>query len=183
MDDNGFRGHEDFPHPLESFLIRSSPPLVSLSLSFAEGDEEAYDEDTYWLDQCMRLVGGTLECLEFFQIPNNSVPSIFDHLQPDSLPHIRTLRFKDLCGPLDLPTIIHILHRFDTLRTAAFVWTSSPFLDNMITVYASTPARCRDTVSGHLSRLAQKGMEIYLGTDEKNYLSNGDASMGQKILC
>ncbi|KAF7355719.1 hypothetical protein MSAN_01489800 [Mycena sanguinolenta] len=164
--------HEDSSHPLNSFLVRSSPPLVTLSISFLGGDEDAYDVESYHLAQCMRLVGRTLESLECWRISNDLMPSIFGNLRPDSLPHIQKFGFKDIYGPLDLPIFVHLLYRFDKLRTAAFVWKSSLFLNQTIAVYTSTAARRIDTISGHLSHLAQKGMEIYLGTDEKNYLSN-----------
>ncbi|KAJ6515418.1 hypothetical protein C8R45DRAFT_1205683 [Mycena sanguinolenta] len=159
---------------LKSFLVRSSPPLLSLSLSLADIDE-THDLESHNLDECTRIVGGTLESLKFLTVSSNLVYLIFARLNPDSLPHIQTLRFEGIYGPFDLSTIIYLLHRFDTLRSAAFLWTFSPFLDKTVISHTSTMPHCVDTINGHLSRLAQKGMNIYLGTKEKNYLSINDA--------
>ncbi|KAF7355717.1 hypothetical protein MSAN_01489600 [Mycena sanguinolenta] len=131
--------------------------------------------ETYHLDRCMPLVGRTLEILEFWHISGHlMIPFVSDKLNPDTLPSLRSLGFKEIYGPLDLPIVVGLLYRFDKLCTAAFVSTFGLFLDETETVHTSGIPR-EDTIRGHLSRLVQKGLDVYLGTDERNYLSIDEA--------
>ncbi|KAF8213943.1 hypothetical protein K438DRAFT_1802602 [Mycena galopus ATCC 62051] len=163
---------------LESLFRRSSAPLLSLSV---HGDAESYLEH---LRQSMPLVAGTLESLEFLGVSGKHMRRIFRLLNPDPeaytyppllLPNIRTLGVRDLHGLFNLDDLIWFLcDRSDKLQTFTLVWRDGLFLDSTITASSNLPGNgVRDTVRGHLSRLAQAGMNIYLGTAEKNYLAMG----------
>ncbi|KAF8214047.1 hypothetical protein K438DRAFT_1956149 [Mycena galopus ATCC 62051] len=164
---------------LQSFLVRSSPPLVSLSI-----------RRNYWgsgfdqLGQCLRLVGSTLEILKLVGGLDDDMLTIFVFLALESLPRLRAVYFKNFDGPFDLSDLVHFLYsRCDKLRTFKFVWTSSPFLDAVLSAGPFPTASCEDTINGHLSRLSQKGMEIYIGTADKNYAAIGEsAAFDQSLL-
>ncbi|KAF7335351.1 hypothetical protein MSAN_02345900 [Mycena sanguinolenta] len=117
----------------------------------------------------MSLVANTLESLEFFDIFNTHTGPIFRFLRRH-LHNIRTLTFRDVHGPLPLHSLVYFLYAHSAqLRTFRLVWTSSPFLDDTIGVTAGA-LETFDTIGGHLTRLAQTGMDIYLGTHVKNYV-------------
>ncbi|KAF8214020.1 hypothetical protein K438DRAFT_1802742, partial [Mycena galopus ATCC 62051] len=83
---------------LESFLARSSPHLLSLAVS---GRELCFE---YWA-QCIPLVGGTLQDLEFLDVADQDLLSIFSLVDGsilNSVPRIRTVRFTDIDGPINL---------------------------------------------------------------------------------
>ncbi|KAF8214063.1 hypothetical protein K438DRAFT_1956164 [Mycena galopus ATCC 62051] len=171
--------HADACHDsLQSFLARSSPPLVSLSVQM--NDSDGSDSYFTYLNQCTRLVAGTLKILEIVHVYNKDIIPIFISLG-ESLPNLESISFKDCDGPVDLPDLVHFLYQFDKLRTFKLVWTSSPFLDATLFTGPST-GTCEDTISGHLSRLSQKGMEIYLGTADKDYAAIGDAVINQNLV-
>jgi hypothetical protein len=144
---------------LESFLARSSPPLVSLSV---RGTASCFD---HW-SQCMALVDGTLENLEVWGVSNEKMPSIFTILRP--LPNIQSLCFKGLEDPLDLHLLLQCLYeRSHKLRSFTIDWGYGPFSESSL-IHAGPPIS--DTIDGHLSRLVRSGMDIDLG---KNYVSIG----------
>ncbi|KAF8214067.1 hypothetical protein K438DRAFT_1802813 [Mycena galopus ATCC 62051] len=156
---------------LEPFLVRSSPPLVSIALL---GTQSCFDD---WVP-CMPLVAGSLESLEFSYVHAEALDSIFKWLSRslfDSLPKIRALTFQDVDGfsTLRLDELVDFLYSGSSkLRTFSLVWTSSPFLDSTACTSDTT-----DTISGHLTRLAQTGMELYVGTHSKNYALLGDPAI------
>ncbi|KAJ7804310.1 hypothetical protein B0H14DRAFT_2884869, partial [Mycena olivaceomarginata] len=161
---------------LESFLARSSPPLVTLSVHGDARGFGSYEDDAVsffdLLLRCLPLVAGTLEDLEFSSVSDEDMLSIPHILDP--LLNIRTVSFVDLEVPLNLRFLVKFLYeRFDKLRSFKVVWPSDvfPFLEG--TTYAGPPATrvYSDTIIGHLSQVAQSGMDIYLGTPDKNYLS------------
>jgi hypothetical protein len=161
---------------LEPFLARSSPPLVTLSVHGSARGFGNYEDDAVsffdLLLRCLPLVAGTLEDLEFSSVSDKNMRSIPHILY--LLPNIRTVSFVDLEDPLNLHFLVKFLYeRLDKVRSFKVVWPSDvfPFLEG--TTYAGPPGTrvyC-DTIIGHLSQAAQSGMDIYLGTADKNYLS------------
>ncbi|KAJ7216783.1 hypothetical protein B0H12DRAFT_1153961 [Mycena haematopus] len=160
---------------LEPFLARSSPHLVSLSV-------RTYDQalDFHHLSNPISLVASTLENLEVSGISTDGMPSIFNVLNRGSAPNIRALIFKHAHGTSNLHELVRFLNAHSArLRTFRLLWATRPFLHAMIRV---GPSNTFDTIGGHLSRLAQTGMDIYLGTSSDNYILISDPAIGQDPL-
>ncbi|KAJ7213716.1 hypothetical protein B0H12DRAFT_370273 [Mycena haematopus] len=158
-------------HSFKPFLARSSPPLASLSI---RGDTDRWR-------QCIPLVARTLNSLEIARVSREGMVTMFSRrrLSFDPLSNIQTLSLKDIDGPLNLYDLVGFLYsRSDKLRKFRLVWGSSPFLDGM-TRDGPPETKKFEPISSHLSRLTQAGMDIYLGTADKNYVSIGDADIGQ----
>ncbi|KAF8214180.1 hypothetical protein K438DRAFT_2149366 [Mycena galopus ATCC 62051] len=190
---------------LEGFLMRSSPPLLSLSVV-------AEDEAFKW-KQCLAHVAGTLENFQL-KSPSSTIISLLfpiwgsSLLSPSRFPNIRSLSLKDVKsdnGPNYLGLLNFLYARSDRLRSFRLVWDFSPFLDARYSAGhrdTQTPAmdarhlsrlaragtvnaedrghrlpETVETVSGHLSRLARAGMVIYLGTEDENYAATPHAFM------
>ncbi|KAF8213998.1 hypothetical protein K438DRAFT_1802721 [Mycena galopus ATCC 62051] len=141
--------------PFKSFLVRSSPPLISLSIAGHSSSPLVNN----WAP-CMPLVAGTLESLEIRRISYDGMISMFSRRAEmlDLLPNIRTLCFRDIDGPLPSSLVDSVVsylrvrsnHKFHTLR---IVWD---------------PRFHTDT--DYLSPLAQMGLDIHVGTAERNYV-------------
>ncbi|KAJ7682275.1 hypothetical protein DFH06DRAFT_1464047 [Mycena polygramma] len=146
---------------LELFLMRSSPPLLSLCL---HGDNSCFDEWHRWTYQ----VGGTLENLRLKCPSLEMLSTIFDPLATKnlySLPNLRTLRFDYAPGHLDYAQLTRFLYsRSDKL--CSFQLTGNVRGPGS-RLGAGPP--WSETVAGELSRMIKGGMYIYLGTKEKNY--------------
>ncbi|KAJ6560398.1 hypothetical protein B0H19DRAFT_1147526 [Mycena capillaripes] len=148
---------------LEAFLMRSLPPLHSLSL---RADESCFAGWHRWVAH----VGGTLEILRL-KCPSAVIMStIFDPKATKnlySLPNIHTLRFDYAPGDLDYAQLVRFLYsRSDTLRSFRLIWNVR-FPGN----FSSTDdglSWC-GTIAEDLSRMISRGMDIYLGTKNKNY--------------
>ncbi|KAF8214054.1 hypothetical protein K438DRAFT_2009160 [Mycena galopus ATCC 62051] len=163
---------------LQSFLVRSSPPLVSLSVR-RDHPVSYFDHLGQWL----RLLASTLEILKFVDGFGDDLSLIFPLLSNETVPRLRIISFKDLDGPLNFSDLVYFLYsRSDKLDTFKFVSTSSPFLDATLSAGPSATDICEDTISGHLSHLTQKGMDIYLGTVNKNYAVIGDVAIEQNLV-
>ncbi|KAJ7872057.1 hypothetical protein B0H13DRAFT_1030108 [Mycena leptocephala] len=144
---------------LEPFLIRSSPPLVSLSV---HGDDDCFE---HW-HRCLPRVVSTLENLEVSQASTKVLSVLFHR---SNLGNLRTLSLPDVEGGVDLYWVTQYLYsRSDALRSFRLVWTFPPFLDGEYYL-GPEASKTTDTISGHLSRIARTGMDIYLGTENKNY--------------
>ncbi|KAF8214038.1 hypothetical protein K438DRAFT_1956140 [Mycena galopus ATCC 62051] len=120
--DISFNSARDKSFP--SFLARSSPPLVSLSVKCVwEG-----------LGASTRLVASTLDIIEFDYDHDNTSPSIFKVLN-SILPNLPSIIVRELYGSLDLVDLMIFLYpRCNTLRTFKLVWTGSPFFDARISL-------------------------------------------------
>ncbi|KAJ6515491.1 hypothetical protein C8R45DRAFT_888353 [Mycena sanguinolenta] len=143
-----------------SFLRRSSPPLASVSFS---GYQIAY-----WA-QCIPLVADTLKTLELIG-PYDQDGDCLNILGTSVLAtsNIQSLSFRTLDPSddlLDLGALVRFLYaRSDKIRTFRAVWAAEPFLDRMVS--AGPPGTSYfDTISDHLWRLGQTGMEIYFQTE------------------
>ncbi|KAF7352426.1 hypothetical protein MVEN_01207100 [Mycena venus] len=159
---------------LADFLLRSSPPLISLSFV---GDSYGTPFNSW--GQCLP---STLERLE---IRDASADGLVDSSILNALPNLRTLIFNGVAGGLDFYFLVEYLYsRFKQLHTFKLVWENDPFLD--AETYGGGPpwsgVRRNDTISGHLTRLAQSGMNIYLGTHEKSYFPIGGAAIGRDFV-
>ncbi|KAF8161778.1 hypothetical protein K438DRAFT_1985555 [Mycena galopus ATCC 62051] len=149
---------------LETFLMRSSPPLVSLAALAA-------DEDFNWA-RCLAPVARTLENIHFGYPSPEVISTLFDILSPSSLPHIRALSLDEIDPEdvLDYEKLVRFLYLCSSdsahLRSFRLLWQYSPFWDKKCYGPDQKPL---DTITGHLSRLAQVGMDIHLGTKNKNY--------------
>ncbi|KAJ6515395.1 hypothetical protein C8R45DRAFT_207976 [Mycena sanguinolenta] len=155
---------------LRPFIARSSPPLVSLS---ARIDEYEHYFDN--LQGVLPLVARTLQKLEFSSIHADQLPYILS-LNPDCY-NIRTMVFEAVSGTVDLHSLPRFLYaRTAQLRTFRLVWQESPFLDGEI---RAGPLDTLDTIGGHLSQL---GMDIYLGTLDKNYVPVSGSTIEQNSL-
>ncbi|KAJ6515388.1 hypothetical protein C8R45DRAFT_207849 [Mycena sanguinolenta] len=163
---------------LESFLARSSPHLASLSISMNYKDDE--ERNLYYMRKFLPLVARTLENLEFSDVSGDEMTSIFRLLNRDSFQKIRTITLKYVVEGFDLDEMIKFLYAHsDRLHAFRLFWLSSPFLDGQ----ALSPSGTADTIGGHLSRLiAQNGMDIYLGTIRKNYVSISDSALRRDII-
>ncbi|KAJ6458635.1 hypothetical protein C8R47DRAFT_1162915 [Mycena vitilis] len=145
---------------LELFLMRSSPPLLSLCL---HGDNSCFDEWHRWTYQ----VGGTLENLRLKCPSREILSTIFDPFTTKnlhSLPNLRTLRFDYAPGNLNYAQITRFLYsRSDKIRSFQLTWNVRGPESRL------GAAPWSETVAGELSRMIKGGMHIYLGTKEKNY--------------
>ncbi|KAF8214025.1 hypothetical protein K438DRAFT_1802748 [Mycena galopus ATCC 62051] len=143
-----------YPSSINSFLARSSPPLVSLSMA---GSPSSL---FYWAP-CMPLVAGTLESLEIRHVSSAGMIFMFRTHAPmfDPLPNIRTLNFRDVEGTAITSSMVDSVVSFlrarsDTkLRTFRIVWDPLFHVD-----------------TDHLGPLAHIGMDIHVGTAERNYI-------------
>ncbi|KAJ6521116.1 hypothetical protein B0H19DRAFT_83980 [Mycena capillaripes] len=163
------RKMESYQYPLlQQFLFRSSPPLVSL---LVRADDDCYAE---W-HRCLPRIANTLENLEICDIPEEVMVRLFrlwDGRNLDALSNLRTLSLRDVDGGVNLYNLVNYLERSDKLRSFRLVWTFNPFLDGTYrtgAIGARGAAKVANTISDHLSRMASAGMEIYLGTEHKNY--------------
>ncbi|KAJ7429493.1 hypothetical protein FB451DRAFT_1328394 [Mycena latifolia] len=148
--------------PLRSFIMRSSPPLLSLSVNAGQ----MYFSD--WA-QSFPHVAATLENLTLRYPSTPLLSTIFD--SGGCLTSLRTLRnlsLLDVYGPLDFQELSEfILIRGDLSRKLVsfrLVWSSSRSFDREI--YAGG----RNTIAtGFAQMTAAAGMSIYIGTKDTNY--------------
>ncbi|KAF7356979.1 F-box domain-containing protein [Mycena venus] len=154
---------------LESFLRRSSPPLVTLSIWANEGLLKNWR-------RTIHHVAGTLENLEIYQPPQTFIYSIFNPYPPandlHALQSLRTLTLQyvaHLFSPQDLTRFLY--SRFGKLRSFKLVWCWDPVLNDYGEFYAGHTA---NTTRGHLHKLKIAGMDIYLGSFVQNYAAIED---------
>jgi hypothetical protein len=121
----------------------------------------------------MHLIGRTLHILTIYH-PSADIMSHICRLHTPfhALPNLRSLTLSHVAGGVDLSFFVRFLYsRLDKpLHTFRLTWESSPFLDGKYCTNLDDE-RTGDTISGHLSALSRAGMNIYLGTNEKNYAS------------
>ncbi|KAF7352327.1 F-box domain-containing protein [Mycena venus] len=135
---------------LEPFLIRSSPPLVFLTVP---GDQSCFAD---W-HQCLPLVGGSLETLKL-KFPSSAVmSSILSTWSGDqnlsSLRNLQTVCFEYIQGGIDFFKLVDFLYsRSSTLRSCRLLWRPDFFLDSKY-LAGSGNIKADDTVGGHLSQL------------------------------
>ncbi|KAJ7506582.1 hypothetical protein B0H11DRAFT_1971862 [Mycena galericulata] len=155
----------DCEESLLSFLVRSSPPLHTMSLrgDFWEGKIEPG-----WLD-CLSSVGGTLEKLTIESPSTGVTNTIFQpgyHWNPiktlSPFPNLRSLRLLDCTeSTINYPDLVSFLYsRSDKLRDFQLRWVYRP---------TQISEGIRATVSGHFARMATAGMDIHVGSPTKNF--------------
>ncbi|KAJ6560304.1 hypothetical protein B0H19DRAFT_1376096 [Mycena capillaripes] len=151
----------------EPFLIRSSPPLVSVSVRSDFSDFNRLPLP--WARPLLRVTS-TLENLEIINISEFIMPDLLEEL----FKKILTLSLRVSWGSVELHRLIQFLYkRPDNLRSFRLVWNVDPFLENILSA-GPQAAEVEDTVKGHLSRMARAGLNIYLGTENKNYVDDGN---------
>ncbi|KAJ7368711.1 hypothetical protein DFH08DRAFT_983050 [Mycena albidolilacea] len=163
---------------LELLLTRSSPPLISL---FIRGSH--FRGNYHRLRRCTSHVARTLESLEVEQVSNRDIHDIFRLF--DTLPNIRTLALKFIDGHSDLYSLVSCLYRRpEKLHAVAFrvLWRHTPFLDGMLWGGPPDTTEKFETISSHLSRLACLGVNIHVGTEDKNYALISDAPVEGDIV-
>ncbi|KAF8214169.1 hypothetical protein K438DRAFT_1803007 [Mycena galopus ATCC 62051] len=163
---------EESGNELEAFLIRSSPPLISLSA-------RVYDQGFDW-NRSLTHVASTLQNLQLKSPSADLLKSLFpswgsgfSFLSPSTFPNIRSLCLEDVAsdnGPSNFALVRFLYSQSDCLRSFRLVWDFSPFLDARYYHAPTGATETVDTISGHLSRLAHTGMAIYLGTEDENYV-------------
>ncbi|KAJ7755899.1 hypothetical protein B0H16DRAFT_1886178 [Mycena metata] len=159
---------------LESFLERSSPPLISLRAQVANSSFARWHE-------ALVHVAATLENIEISCASQEDMTSILSWAwgsSPaqtfDALSNLKTLHCLDVLGPVDHSDLVDFLYfRARKLRSFQLVWRTSPFLDGH--VYTGPPgAPAVDSIYGHFSTLRAAGMNIYVGTEDENYAAKKD---------
>ncbi|KAF8161767.1 hypothetical protein K438DRAFT_1985546 [Mycena galopus ATCC 62051] len=152
---------------LEIFLFHSWPPLISLFV------QPKADKNFDWA-RCLAPVSRTLENIHFIY-PSPQTIASFLRLSPSSLPNIRRLALERVNheSKIDYHQLVPFLYSrssgSDHLCSFRLLWNESPFLDAEYYPPDCCDDEPVDTIAGHLSRLAQRGMDIYLGTQDKNY--------------
>ncbi|KAJ7367176.1 hypothetical protein DFH08DRAFT_729665 [Mycena albidolilacea] len=145
---------------LESFLARSSPPLVSLSVR-----KNTTETCLGTFEKCMSLVAGTLESLKLQQVSTRGVLSALY-----AAPNLRTLDFDDVYHQPCLFALVDFLYaRSDTMRTVQIGWASETFLDRLTMAGPPGPESDSESIRDRLSRLARTGMDIRLGSSNRTY--------------
>ncbi|KAJ7044851.1 hypothetical protein C8F04DRAFT_598725 [Mycena alexandri] len=158
---------------LESFIERSSPPLISLQVWAAD---PAFAQ---W-HKALVHVAATLENLEISYASQEvmaSTLSLWERPWASSpwrtlhaLSNLKTLHFSDVPDPMSQDQLVHFLYsRSDKLRSFQLVWDANPFFNRQIQAGAPGAPNRVDTIAGHFSRLRTAGMDIYVGTEDKNY--------------
>ncbi|KAJ7265434.1 hypothetical protein B0H12DRAFT_198511 [Mycena haematopus] len=149
---------------LEAFMTRSSPPLISLSV-------QAGDPYTV-LHHRIHCVHNTLENLQLRRPSAQAMSSLFPSqgesiISLASCPNLRSLCLQDVScdhGRYYYP-LVKFLYSASHLRSFGLVWSTNSIHGNG----APNTIHKFDTIKGHLSRIANAGMEVYFGTKEKNY--------------
>ncbi|KAJ7755898.1 hypothetical protein B0H16DRAFT_1540039, partial [Mycena metata] len=158
----------------ESFLKRSCPPLISL------GADAAGQGFAQW-HKALVHVAATLENIKISYVPHEVMTSLLSleerpWLSPpwrtlNLLPNLKTLHLSPVYGPVDqFYELVRFLYaRSDKLRSFQLEWFTTPFLDAWIGAGAPGAHEKADTITGHFSRLQTAGMDIYVGTPNRNY--------------
>ncbi|KAJ7044862.1 hypothetical protein C8F04DRAFT_1069818 [Mycena alexandri] len=163
---------------LESFIERSSPPLISLQVWAAD---PAF---TQW-HKALVHVAATLENIEISYASQEvmaSTLSLWERPWASSpwrtlsaLSNLKTLHFSHVPDPMSQDQLVHFLYsRSDKLRSFQLVWDANPFFNQQIQAGAPGAPNTVDTIAGHFSRLRTAGMDIYVGTEDKNYAAKHD---------
>ncbi|KAJ7778784.1 hypothetical protein DFH07DRAFT_765988 [Mycena maculata] len=153
---------------LYSFLVRSSPPLRTLSIL----DDDEIGNLYYW-KECFDLLEATLEHLEVVSPRRN-----FQGLVFNSFPHLQSLSFVDPRG-VDYKALLDFLDQRTnspaTLRS--FRITCDSLEDISTDVAVTSPGAGQysfqsNEVADHLASLASRGLDIHIGTSRKNYVEH-----------
>ncbi|KAJ7102680.1 hypothetical protein C8R43DRAFT_963909 [Mycena crocata] len=153
---------EGYYDTLESFLVRCSPPLVSLVITA---------EDNVWL-KCVECLGHTLEMLSIDFPSEKQMLAIFSHSTPILLPNLRNLSLKNCpwTGSYYEHLLDFLSSRSDTLHSFRLDWCSRPLLEGPIW---NPHELTHDTIVSRLSNLANTaGMAIHVGVESDNYVEH-----------
>ncbi|KAK7000993.1 hypothetical protein R3P38DRAFT_3050713 [Favolaschia claudopus] len=138
------------------------PPLISISV---EMNEACLDQ---WRKSLL-VVASTLERVELHGVNDDYRSPIDDFIRPlsDKCLTIQSLTLKR-AGECNADILMWLLYALSNraLKSFTFVWDLPPLLEQ--TAYQN---EILDTLSGHLCRLSRAGMDIYFGTEDKNYIT------------
>ncbi|KAK7062026.1 hypothetical protein R3P38DRAFT_2832947 [Favolaschia claudopus] len=149
---------------LRLFLARSSPPLISI---IVEMNEVCLDQ---WRKSLL-IVASTLERVELHGVHDSDAHQSLtdDFIRPlsDKCLTIQSLTLKS-AGECNADILMRLLYALSNraLKSFTFLWDLPPLLEQ--TAYEN---EILDTLSGHLCRLSRAGMDIYFGTEDKNYIT------------
>ncbi len=148
---------------LQPFLIRSSPHIVSLVI-------RGHIQDVHEWHGCLSLLDSSLETLTIHCLTSSAFDRLIgeDHNKSlAGLSRLKSLRFYDVQRDwVDLRNIVNFLSG-TTLLSFTLTWAMSPFFDSPDLLPSGLGTA--DTIRGHLSTIYRSGMDIYIGTDTKNY--------------
>ncbi|KAJ7129207.1 hypothetical protein C8R44DRAFT_776154 [Mycena epipterygia] len=138
---------EDTSYPsLHTFLSRSSPPLLALSIRLD-------DEDFFDWDECFTCVGATLENLEL-EFPSVAVQhSLFEYRTKPAkfafrFPNLRTLSLSN-APHTNYSPLVEFLYRIPKLRSFRLHCERGAFLDDKTGVWGSSGFVGHDDLKGH----------------------------------
>jgi hypothetical protein len=163
----------DLERTFEPFLMRSSPPLVSLRIP---ADDRHFD---VWR-QCVGHMNRTLETIQFHAPSTRAMSSLFpSEGQGDSIltrsvfPNLRSLQLQAVSCDFESHyyALVRFLYAESHLRSFSLVWATNPFLDSTYDSGLPEAIPQLNTIGGHLSRIAHAGMKIHVGTKDKNYVA------------
>ncbi|KAJ6561415.1 hypothetical protein DFH09DRAFT_1159904, partial [Mycena vulgaris] len=156
VDDTAYRA-------LKPFLIRSSPPLLSLAVNASDYSF------SFWYG-CLRRMAGTLENLTLRYPSALALRIVFKSGEKSlsSLPNLRTLTMLDVSGSLDfheLNIFLYEAQRDRRLVSFRLIWSLSQSIDREI--YAAA----RNTIASRFSWqwTPSSAMDIYVGMENMNY--------------
>ncbi|KAK7054166.1 hypothetical protein R3P38DRAFT_3171730 [Favolaschia claudopus] len=146
---------------LASFLKRSSPPLVSISL---RGNDACVEE---W-DEFMPLIDRTFESVEIREMEERNAGYFLDDARFNPYPKIKslTINYPGKRPPFDL---VQFLYGLEHVRSFKFLWNSDPFFLEQTVSAECGGEEITDTVRKHISYSSSAGMDIYIGTESQNY--------------
>ncbi|KAJ6569503.1 hypothetical protein B0H19DRAFT_1257140 [Mycena capillaripes] len=172
------RIQDSVANSLHQFLARSSPPLCTLSARVQD------DTLADW-EPCFSCIGATLENLKL-----HSPDSLFQHtllyLGPydseststtaslECLPRLRTLNIAGSPG-VDFETLVSFLNRRSStpsvakIRSFRVVCTRGSFLQDRFTALGG---ELPEEGINHLANLANRGIDIHIGTQSKIYVKH-----------
>ncbi|KAF7352455.1 F-box domain-containing protein [Mycena venus] len=159
---------------LHSFLRRSLPPLITLSI---RGDNVGFSD---W-QECLSSVAATVENLEL-ESPSRRIQDsiLYLHSCPlfcperckisPPLPKLKHLSFLNSTGTNYRRIKYYLKGRFDdnglvNLQSFRVVWKYDTFLDSIFCAGEES-----DDITNTLKRFADAGTRIHIGTERKNYL-------------
>jgi hypothetical protein len=125
----------------------------------------------------MACVDGTVETLELRSPSTTAMSLLFPSqghsiVAPSSFPNLRSLSLHEVsCDHAQhYLSVVQFLYVQLHLRVFRLVWPTDPFLDSSKLYAGRGTFHTLNTIGGHLSRIARGGMNIYLGTRDKNYV-------------
>ncbi|KAK7037882.1 hypothetical protein R3P38DRAFT_3473794 [Favolaschia claudopus] len=155
------------PIDFSSFLRRSSPPLQQLSLLIATRRNPSFLD----VMECFRLVPTlvSLDLIIGYYIGSSFLSDFLSTILDSSqyFPNLETLKIKDRRG--DASESCHSKYLM-VLSARRIKLVSASLSLRMLPLYRSPP-KLDPAIDAALQKLAASGMDIYLGTEDENWIS------------